>query len=58
MTLQMTSVLILTLLAAHGAFAQKVTVEFDKAADFSKFKTFGIREGQLEQQECRSEQRA
>ena len=40
-------VLILGLLAALGAFAQKVTVEFDPAADFSKFKTFAIRDGQL-----------
>ena len=39
--------LILSLLAAHGAFAQKVTVEFDQAADFSKYKTFAIRDGQL-----------
>jgi hypothetical protein len=41
------TVLILSLLAAHGAFAQKVTVEFDQAADFSKYKTIAIREGQL-----------
>lgn len=40
-------VLILTLLAALGAFAQKITVEFDEAADFSKYKTFAIRDGQL-----------
>jgi hypothetical protein len=39
--------LTLTLLAALGAFAQKVTVEFDEAADFSKYKTFAIRDGQL-----------
>ncbi len=37
----------LGLLAAHGAIAQKVTVEFDRAADFSKYKTFAIRERQL-----------
>jgi hypothetical protein len=41
------AVLFLSLLAAHGVFAQKVTVEFDQAADFSKYKTFAIREGQL-----------
>jgi hypothetical protein len=37
------------LLSALGtsAFAQKVTVEFDQAADFGKFKTFAIRNGQL-----------
>ena len=39
--------LLLTLLAAAGAFAQKITVEFDQAADFSKYKTFAIRDGQL-----------
>jgi hypothetical protein len=39
--------LILSLLAALGAFAQTVTVEFDPAADFSKFKTFAIRDGKL-----------
>ena len=37
----------LILLAALGAFAQKVTVEFDQATDFTKFKTFAIRDGQL-----------
>jgi uncharacterized protein DUF4136 len=40
-------VLTLTLLAVVGAFAQKVTVEFDEAADFAKYKTFAIRNGQL-----------
>ena len=30
-----------------GAFAQKITIEFDQAADFSKYKTFAIRDGQL-----------
>jgi hypothetical protein len=30
-----------------GALAQKVTVEFDQAADFTKFKTFAIRDGRL-----------
>lgn len=39
--------LVLTLLAAHGAFAQKVTMEFDQAAAFSDYKTFAIRDGQL-----------
>lgn len=41
------SALILSLLGAHGAFAQKVTMEFDQAADFSKYRTFAIRNGQL-----------
>lgn len=39
--------LFLSLLAGHGAFAQKITMEFDQAADFSKYKTFAIRERQL-----------
>ena len=39
--------LILSLLAALGAYAQNVTVEFDPATDFSHFKTFAIRDGQL-----------
>jgi len=34
-------------LATACAFAQKITVEFDQAADFSKYKTFAIRAGQL-----------
>jgi hypothetical protein len=40
-------VLILMLLATGSVFAQKVTVEFDDAANFSTYKTFTIREGQL-----------
>ena len=44
---QLMRLLILTLLAAFSAFAQKITVEFDEAADFSKYKTFAIRDGQL-----------
>jgi hypothetical protein len=39
--------LVLSLVGAHGASAQKVTVEFDQAADFGKYKTFAIRDGQL-----------
>ena len=39
--------LALGLLIAFSAFAQKITVEFDQAADFSKYKTFAIRAGQL-----------
>ena len=39
--------LILILLATGTVFAQKVTVEFDDAANFSTYKTFTIREGQL-----------
>ena len=39
--------LILGLLSAHAARAQKVTMEFDQTIDFSKYKTFAIRDGQL-----------
>jgi hypothetical protein len=39
--------LVATLLATCGAFAQKVTVEFDQAADFGRYKTFALREGKL-----------
>jgi len=42
----MTNVPVLILLAATGAWAQKITVEFDQAADFAKYKTFAIRDGQ------------
>jgi hypothetical protein len=38
---------VLTLFAVLAASAQKVTVEFDQAADFSRYKTFAIRDGQL-----------
>jgi hypothetical protein len=43
----MTRIVLLSLLAASAAYAQKVTVEFDQAADFSQYKTFAIRDGQL-----------
>ena len=39
--------LIVGLLIAFSAYAQKITVEFDQAVDFSKYKTFAIRAGQL-----------
>jgi hypothetical protein len=39
--------LLLTLLAAVGCLAQKITVEFDRTIDFSKYQTFAIRNGQL-----------
>jgi len=35
------------LLVAHSALAQKVTLEFDRGADFGKYKTFAIRDGEL-----------
>lgn len=40
-------VVLLIWLTATCTFAQKVTVEFDPAADFSRYKTFAVREGQL-----------
>ena len=44
---QIIGLLIFSLLAAHGALAQKVTLEFDRDADFTKYKTFAIRNGEL-----------
>jgi len=37
----------LGLLFAICAFGQKIDVEFDEAANFAKYKTFAIRDGQL-----------
>jgi hypothetical protein len=37
----------LGLLFAIGVFGQKIDVEFDQSADFGRFKTFAIRDGQL-----------
>ncbi len=45
--MQALAILILALLAAQGARAQKVTMEFDQTLDFSRYKTFAIRDGQL-----------
>jgi len=45
--LQGLALLFLGLLFAQGARAQKITMEFDQTIDFSKYKTFAIREGQL-----------
>lgn len=45
--LQGLAMLLLGLLAARGARAQKITMEFDQTIDFSKYKTFAIREGHL-----------
>jgi hypothetical protein len=39
--------LILSLLAGQAAQAQKITMEFDQSIDFSRYRTFAIREGQL-----------
>lgn len=40
-------VLLLACLVAFSGVAQKVTAEFDQNADFSRYKTFAIRDGQL-----------
>ena len=40
-------IIAMALLAAAGAFAQKIEIEFDQAVDFSRFKTFAVREGRL-----------
>ncbi len=39
--------LALGLLVALGSFAQKIEIESDAAVDFSKFKSFAIRDGRL-----------
>jgi len=41
------AVAVLGLLAAQSARAQKITMEFDQSIDFSRYKTFAIRDGQL-----------
>ena len=41
------ALLVLGLLVAQGARAQKVTMEFDQTIDFSNYKTFAIRDGRL-----------
>jgi Domain of unknown function (DUF4136) len=46
-TLQGLGLIVLALLAAQAARAQKITMEFDQSIDFSKYKTFAIRDGQL-----------
>src|SRR6202030_4373501 len=43
----MFKVILLMWLATAGAWAQKITVEFDQSADFTKYRTFAIRDGQL-----------
>jgi hypothetical protein len=39
--------LLAILLAGSGAWAQKIEVQFDASVDFSKYKTFAIRNGTL-----------
>ena len=39
--------LLLIFFAAFCAFGQKVNIEFDQSVDFSKYRTFAIRDGQL-----------
>ena len=41
------TLLAMVLLTASAVFAQKITVEFDQAVDFTHYKTFAIRDGQL-----------
>jgi uncharacterized protein DUF4136 len=41
------ALLFFAMLGVHDAVAQKITVQFDQDADFSHFKTFTIRPGQL-----------
>ncbi|HEY8671583.1 MAG TPA: DUF4136 domain-containing protein [Terriglobales bacterium] len=41
------SLLLTVLLTTNISLAQKINVEFDQSADFSKYKTFAIRNGQL-----------
>ena len=38
---------LLIFFAAAAAFAQKINIEFDQTADFSKYHTFAIRHGEL-----------
>ena len=45
-----TAVLLLSLLAASAAWAQKIDVQFDSSVDFSKYKTFAVRKGTLNSQ--------
>lgn len=45
--LQGLALFVLGLLVTHGARAQKITMEFDQTIDFSKYKTFAIRDGRL-----------
>jgi Domain of unknown function (DUF4136) len=44
---QTTMLLFLGVLPGPAGFAQKITTEFDRAADFTAFKTFAVREVQL-----------
>ena len=39
--------MLLPLLVGGQIFAQKVDIEFDESADFSRYRTFAIQEGQL-----------
>jgi hypothetical protein len=41
------ALLVLGLFATQATRAQKVTIEFDQTIDFSKYKTFAIRDGRL-----------
>ena len=41
------AIVLLGMFAAQSAHAQKITMEFDQTIDFSRYKTFAIRDGQL-----------
>jgi len=43
----MKPLMLLPLLVAGQIYAQKIDIEFDESADFSRYKTFAIQEGQL-----------
>jgi hypothetical protein len=45
--IRLAAVVIFGTIALQNCVAQKITVEFDQAADFGKYKTFAIRVGEL-----------
>jgi Domain of unknown function (DUF4136) len=46
-TLEALALFAFGMLFAQGTRAQKITMEFDQSIDFSRYKTFAIRDGQL-----------
>ena len=44
---QLMRILLLALVGAAAAWAQKVTIEFDQTVDFGRYRTFAIRDGRL-----------
>jgi hypothetical protein len=45
--LMLLAIVLVIVLAGSAAWAQKIDVQFDSSADFSKYKTFAIRDGKL-----------